>query len=897
MFPTHRRILSVFYITILALLSGLSAAWAGNPANLRCEYLANPMGIDIPQPRLSWVIESSHRGEIQTAYQVLVASTPKILAKAQGDLWDSGKISSDQTSQISYAGTPLTSRQQCWWKIRYWNQDGKPSAWSQPAQWSMGLLDRTDWQAKMIAANWPGPVDMPLPWFRKTFTLDSAPKNATAYVCALGYYELYVNGCKVDDHVLSPAICDYANRGFYVTHDISRYLIPGKNCIGLWLGRGWFSKGRVRGAFHDGPVVMAQFEIGDGLRICTDETWKVRRSPITALGAGIVNEFGGEKYDATLDLPDWNNANLNDSDWASPVIVQPPAISISAQMVEPNRITESFSAVAVSQVAPGKYTVDMGQDFTGWIRLNLKARKGQAIRIDYPYPVAGAQHDEYVPNADTSIVWQNCRFNYHATRTFTLSGLDTPPSPRDITGHMIHTDYEHASQFTCSNELLNWIQRTAAWTERCLSLGACPVDCPHRERAGYGGDGQAAMEEMLNNFGAGAFYTKWLRDWHDSQGPNGDMMHIAPVVTTGAGGGPAWNDVCVTLPWQVYLRYGDRRVLESNFQMIQRWLDFQKSKTKDGLLIPYPTTGFGSLDWCYLGDWVPPRGPDANTSRSVFFFNNVYYLYVLETAENIARVIGKTTDADNYAQQVASLRTAIHKEFPNENDKAYDHGLQTPLSLSLLTSLIAPDQRAAVEARLEHDILVDHKGHIDTGIHGTYLLVKELTALGRNDLLFTMATKTDFPSYAHMRNNGATTIWEQWDGDNSRIHRSFISIGAWFIEGLGGIQLDPSHPGYSHFTIKPAVVGDLRYARTSFKSIKGDIISNWQRDGSQLCMDITIPANTTATVYVPAKDASDVTESGKPTAKATGLKFLRVENNVAVYAVSSGTYQFRSTLP
>jgi alpha-L-rhamnosidase len=890
------RCFAPYLIATLALLSCISPVFGASLTNLRCEYLSNPLGIDAERPRLSWVIESARRGERQTAYRVLAASTPELLAKEQGDLWDSGNAASDQSIQVEYGGKPLLSRTRCHWKVRIWDKDGKASAWSQPALWTMGLLKRSDWTARMIATSWPGPTDMPLPWFRKTFVLDAKPKRATAYVCALGYYELYINGRKVGDHVLSPAVCDYTKHAFYVTHDISDYLAPGKNCIGVWLGRGWFSKGKVRGAFHDGPVVMAQFDIGDSLRIGTDETWKVRPSPITALGSGIVHEFGGERYDAAQELPGWSSAALDDSGWSVPVVVQPPNVEISAQMVEPNRITETLTATSVTQAGPGKYVVDMGRNFSGWIEMKVRGRKGQTLTIHYPYPTYGPQQDEYIMRDDGVETWQNCRFNYHATRTFTVSGFPEKPEAADIKGYLIHTDYEAASEFACSNEQLNWIYRTVCWTERCLTLGGYAVDCPHRERMGYG-DGSASMETMLYNFGAGAFYTKWLGDWRDGQDPvTGDMPHVAPAFYPGPGGGPAWGDICVVLPWQVYLQYGDRRVLEANYPTIQRWLKFQDSKTTDGLLRPYVGIGCDQMAWSFLGDWVPPRGPGQGTgtgaSRSVLFFNNGYYLYNLEMAGKMARVLGKTQDGAAYGKKVDALRAAMQREFKDPDDGAYAEGEQTPLALSLLTSLIPQGQRGEVEARLERDIVDRRKGHLDTGILGTYFLIKELTDLGRHDLVYTMVNQTTFPGWGHMMKNDATTIWEEWGGGNSGIHSSFLSIGAWFIEGIGGIQGYESNPGFAHFLIRPGVVGDLKFARTKYRSIRGDIISNWQREGGKLSMDLTIPANTTATVFVPAKDAAGVAESGKPAGQAEGVKFLRLEGDYAVFGVGSGKYSF-----
>jgi alpha-L-rhamnosidase len=474
--------------------------------------------------------------------------------------------------------------------------------------------------------------------------------------------------------------------------------------------------------------------------------------------------------------------------------------------------------------------------------------------------------------------------------------LAEKPSPSDIQGHLIHTDYEQASEFTCSNPTLNWIHRTMLWTERCLTLGGYAVDCPHRERMGYG-DGSASMEAMLNNFGAGAFYTKWLGDWRDGQDPmTGDMPHVAPAFYPGPGGGPAWGDICIVLPWQVYLQYGDRRILEANYPAIRKWLQFLDSKTKDGLLRPYVGIGCDQMAWCFLGDWVAPRGVGqgggTGALRSVLFFNNGYYLYNLELAEKIGRVLGKIQDAVEFERAAEALCMAMRKEFKEVNDGAYAEGVQTPLALSLLTSLIPPHRRVEVQTRLELDIVDQRQGHLDTGILGTYFLIKELTALGRNDLIYTIASQTTFPGWGYMMKNKATTIWEEWGGGNSGIHSSFLSIGAWFIEGLGGIQPDEKNPGFAHFTIRPGIVGDLQFARTIYRSVRGDIASHWHRDGDKLIMNIGIPPNTSATVFVPAKDGSAVTESGEPVSSAEGVKFLRMEGDCAVLEVGSGSYSF-----
>src|SRR5690242_14802537 len=465
------------------------------PDGLRTEYLVDPLGIDVEQPRLSWTLSASRNEEKPTAYQILVAGSPANLAKDTGDLWDSKKVDSGATAQIVYGGRPLTSRARVWWKVRVWDAQGRPGPWSKPALWSMGLLHDSDWEAAFIGGTGPE-----FPWLRKKFTLKEKPLHAAAFVNALGYYELYVNGKKVDDHVLSPAVSDYSKRTYYITHDVTDYLVEGDNCIALWLGRGWYVKGHP-GVIHEGPLVRAQLDavLPDGTtrRTATDGTWKVRPSPITALGKGTAfGDYGGEHYDARLDLNDWDSIALDDSGWQPATVFDPPKAATAAQMVEPNRIVQTMLPVRIDEKPAGTYVVDMGRNFVGWFELKLPAdtTDGRQIRLEYadhtPAPnrfMTFNQRDEYVTSAARGQVIRE-RFNYHGFRYVQISGLAQKPELSDIKGYMIRTAYQPAGSFESSNDLLNRIYRTTTWTYENLTLGGYVVDCPTRERLGYGGD-------------------------------------------------------------------------------------------------------------------------------------------------------------------------------------------------------------------------------------------------------------------------------------------------------------------------------------------------------------------------------------------------------------------------
>ena len=911
-----------FIVALLLISVGLSfqgyTVFAGNDLtmnNLRCEYLVNPLGIDAVKPRLSWTLHSDQRGQTQTAYQIMVAASEESLKKNQADLWDSGKVDSDQSIQIEYSGNELTSKMACWWKVRVWDKDHRVSSWSTPAFWTMGLLQQAHWQGRWICADLPGdkPQDYiwPLPWLRKTFTLDEKPNDASINISALGYYELYVNGKKVDDYVLTPAISDYSKRALYLTHDISKHLVKGKNCIAVWLGRGW-NQGVLPIEIYNNPPVRAQVDItltnSQKIRIITDESWKYHTSPITPLDRATSNHYGGERYDAQQELPDWNHADFDDSTWKSVRIMNTVNPTMAAQMAQPNRITEIIQPVSVEKMENGAYQIDMGRNFSGWLKLRIRnGQPGQQIKLEYGDKIfpdsrlqSYSQRDEYILNDQQAQTFCS-RFNYHAFRWVRITGLTAPPELDDAVGYFIHTDYESASEFECSNDLLNRIYQTVNWTYRCLTLGGYVVDCPHRERLGYGGDSGTSMETGMTNFNMAPFYTKWLADWRDVQNQTtGEFPHIAPAPYM-AGGGPAWSGICVTLPWEVYRKYGDVRILEISYPAIQKWIAFLQTKTKDNLLEPYITMDQKTIEWSFLGDWVPPgRGQGHNDrvdDHSTLLFNNCYYLYNVQLAEKIATVLAKQNDAAAYRKKAQLLQRVIHQRFYNPDKNTYANGDQTYLVMPLLFGIIPDDLRSQIMQNLENDILVKHKGHLNTGMHGTYFMVKLFSQLNRDDLTFEMTNKKSYPGWGYMFENGATSIWEEWLGNNSQIHDTLLSIGSWFVNSLGGIQPDDNQPGFKHFFIKPALVGNLSSANATYNSIHGKISSRWNKANDQFTLKIQVPTNTTATVYIPTSSPATVTEGSLPAAQADGVKFLRTENNAAIFSVASGNYTFAAKGP
>lgn len=879
----------------------------GGPANaaeqtvrvkeLRCEYLVNPLGIDVTRPRLSWRIEaidSAARDIGQSAFQVLVASSETILEADRGDVSDTGRVESNQSTQIVYQGKPLGSNALCFWKVRVWDQDGRASAWSVAAKWTMGLLAPEDWKARWIGATADEAAPARDPWFRKRFELSSRPLRALAYVTALGYYEFYVNGRRADDRVLAPCLTDLSQRACYATYDVSDLLRDGDNVTAIWAAPGWAD----HEPFHvkDRPLVIAQVEIqladGSTLQVVTDETWKTHPSPLSPTMANWGKAgYGGERYDARLEIPGWNGIELDDATWASATVFAPP-VKLSAEMVEPNRRIETLRPVEIKSIGPRVHRIDMGRDFAGWLEIRLKGKPGDTIMIEHSdrkeETKTFGQQSEYILGATGEGTFCH-RFNYVAGRWVTITGLETAPHNEDVCGYLISTDCRRISRFECSNELLNRLYDTTLWTYRSLSLGGYLVDCPHRERFGYG-DGASAMEAALKNVDVGAFSTKWLMDWRDLQRPDGESFYSAP--TYGGAGGPAWCGICVTLPWQLYLHLGDRRILEVSYPSMQRWISFLDARAKNSLLQPW------GGEWEFLGDWVPPgRKQDPGQrvdDHSTLFFNNCYYFGNVSTVSKVAQLIGEPEEAAAYRQKADAIAKAAHKEFYRPESHSYANGEQPYEALPLLVGLTPTPLRSGVMKRLEHEVLVNRKGHIDAGIFGTYFVLKSLTEQDRDDLIFEMVSKRSYPGWGYMLEQGATTFWEEWDGENSRIHSSFLSLGSWFIEGIVGIRLDPAQPGYKHFFIRPGIVGDLTWAKGEFESPNGCIASQWKKANDSVTLVVDVPVNTTATVILPTSDPRSVTESGRPLLQSPDVRHALGPDGMLLCEIGSGRYEFNS---
>ncbi len=895
-------------LAALGTMLGASAQGDGGLAvsRLRCEYLSNPLGIDVPEPRLDWVVASPQRGQKQTAYHILVASTRAALDAGSGDLWDTGKVASEETAQIAYQGKPLASRAACYWKVRVWDRNDKVSAWSEAASWTMGLLAPQDWQGKWIgqrADDYPKQGDIPGPLFRKSFRLEAKPVHAIAYVAAMGYYELHLNGRRIGDDLCSPPVSDYNKRAYYATYDVTETVQPGKNCAGVWLGRGWFCR-EFPGVTHPGPIARVQLEItlenGQTLQLGSDETWKTHPGPVTATGRVQNGNLDGERFDACAVVPGWDTPELDDATWADPQLVQPANIVLCASMMQPNRITETIAPVSLKETAPGTYLFDFGRNLTGMIEFHLCGTPGKPVSLslierrekDSDEWVDYDQRDEYIPRTDGEEVFRN-QFNYHAFRYVEVKGMTRPPKPGDIKALFLRTDYAERGSFSCSNDLLNRIYDTTMYTYRCVSAGGDTVDCPHRERLGYGGDSQITSRTALYAYDLGAMYTKWLANWRDVQDPaTGALPNIAPNPHP-AGGGPTWGAISVFLPWDLFLHYGDRRVLQQNYPMMKQYVAFLDSKSEKDQLKP-----FGDPQYGFLGDWVAPGhdqdfGPWSPEEWRTFF-NNCFYALIVDQVGKTAALLGEAQDVAHYAEQARRLQRATHERYFKPETNGYVDGGQAYLAIALLAGVTPEALRPQVLKQLEHTIVETNQGHLDTGMHGSMFLLRCLNEARRDDLIFLVTNQKTYPGWGYIVDQGGTTMWERWDGEFSQIHSTLLAAGEWFPRGIGGIKPDAAQPGFKRVIIDPWPVGDLAWAKSRYDTIRGPVASEWRREAQRFLLDVEIPANATALVRMPARTAEAITESGKPAANSEGVGRITCSNGLAEIEVASGSYRFAS---
>ncbi len=863
--------------------------------NLRCEYVRQPLGLNVKRPRLSWELRSNQNGTRQTAYQILVASSRKKLSQNRGDLWNTGKIPSNQTTQIGYSGKRLHSRQRAYWKVRIWDESDRPSPWSPTAWWEMGLQP-SDWQARWIgrkrkSVSRPSKVN-PADYFRKEIWLSDAPRTARVTISGLGYTELFINGKKVGDHVLSPNQTNYdqrptgrfpekdvghmATRVLYETFDISPYLKPGQNALAVCLGNGWYflnDKPEMTTYSYGTPRLLAQFEItfanGQKKVVGTDTTWRTATGPILHNGV-----YTGEVYDARLEMPGWNRPGFNDRNWERAVNVRAPTGKLQGQISPPDRVVRTIRPVSVKKINGNTYRFDLGEMLSGWAQVRVSGPRGARLNLRFVEDSKAdyGQRDAYILKGSGLEIWEP-RFTWHGFRYVEVVHAPFPLTLANLKGRVVHTDVKNAGSFESSNPLFNRILENYRRTQLGNLHGGVPSDCPHRERRGYTGDGQISAPAALYNFDMAAFYTKWLADIADAQNhKTGTVPNTAPY--EGGGGGTPWGSAIVILPWEMYRFYGDVRILKTNYTPMKKWLDYlTRHRDAKGLIVEKN-----------LGEWVPPD----STAIPPSLVSTAYYFHDVTLLSKIARILGKERDAEELAALAQNTQKAFHTRYFHPAEKSYSIGRQGANVFALGFGLVPDSLREAVFQTLVRHLEKDTRGHFDTGMMGTPLLLEVLTRFGRTDLAYTLMNQRDYPSFGYEIENGATTLWETWPGDASHSHPMFGSVCAWFYRALAGIQPDETQPGFQHVMIHPHPVNGLTFVKASYRSIHGKIESSWRLENGTFTLQVRLPPNGTASVFVPVQIGETVHVTGKP------VKKEGVHRHVARFEIGSGRYTFVS---
>jgi alpha-L-rhamnosidase len=886
-------------------------------SNLTCEYRINPLGIDVPQPRLSWQLESDQRGTRQIAYRILVATSENALS-GNTVLWDSGKVSSDQSIHVSYNGPGLVSGQRVYWKVFVWDGAGR-EAESTSAWWEMGLLERTNWQAQWIGAPFSGGprTSSPAPYLRKEFKITRQVISARLYATALGLYECYINGMRVGDALLTPGWTDYNKHVQYQVYDVTDLIQPGANACGAILGDGW-SVGHIawvgRQRYTDRPQLLAQIGLtySDGSQeiIASDKSWKITQSPILE-----SDMLMGESYDARRELKDWCNPGYDDSSWWSAEVFAEHGAALVATNGPTVKRQEELQPVKIHEIPDfvnQRWIFDLGQNMVGWIRLRVCGEKGTTVSIRYAEVLnpdgtlytanlrTARNTDYYTLKGGEEETWEP-HFLFHGFRYVELLGFPGIPTEETITGIVIHSDLPPTGTFECSDPLINQLQHNIVWGQKGNFVDV-PTDCPQRdERLGWTGDAQVFIRTAAFNMNVASFFTKWTRDLEDAQFPDGAYPAVAPNPSAWSigDGGPAWADAGVICPWTIYQCYGDARLLEARYASMQRFIEFLSQTSRNGLRCYAEYTG-----WHGFGDWLALDGSDGReggTSKELI--GTAFFAYSSHLLVRIANILGNGEDADRYDKLSKQAREAFVKHFVLP-DGTLKGGTQTSYVLALQFDLLPQDFRSIAVAELVRNI-EQRDNHLSTGFVGTPYLNRVLSDMGNLDTAYALLKQTTWPSWLYSVTQGATTIWERWDGwthdkgfqdqgMNSFNHYAYGAVGAWMYAVIGGIDLDSEQPGYKHIIMRPRPGGGLAYAKAGLLSMYGLIRSEWTLQNGVFDWHITVPSNTTATIYVPAKDISHVTENGQPVETAQGVTFLRMENEYVAFTVNSGSYAFSS---
>lgn len=873
--------------------------------NLATEHLVNPIGIGVAQPRFGWQLSSDKRNIKQVAYEINVTSSTKSAA------WKSGKVQSDSSVNVLYKGAPLQSGAKYSWQVRVWDNTGAASAWSEPATFQTALLYEADGKAKWIEAGFPeDEVNRPAIMFRRKFDIGKKIKSATLYVTAHGMYEIQLNGKRVGDAYLAPGWTSYNKRLQYQEYDVTTMLNSGANAVGASVGNGWY-RGYLawennKDVYGKNLGLLVQLDItysnGSKESIISDENWKSSTGPITN-----VEIYHGERYDARLEKAGWTTAAYDDSKWSGVTLPKSTYDNLVAAENEPIRKQETFTAAKLITTPSGEKVLDFGQNLVGWVVVKASGKAGDSIVIKHA-EVLDKEGNFYTENlraakATATYVLKGGgeetfepHFTFYGFRYIKIENYPGEIKPENFAAVVLHSDMKKTGDFTCSNTLINQLQHNIQWGQRGNFLDV-PTDCPQRdERLGWTGDAQAFSRTATFNFGVDNFFSKWLKDVAADQQPNGSVPFVIPnVLGPNSGGSTGWADCATIIPWNMYLAYGDKEILQHQYASMKSWVKYMIDNSNNYLW----NSGF------HFGDWLFYRPFDDNDGRSAvtdkYMIAQCFYANSVQLLINAANVLGNKADSATFTAVLQNIKAAFMKEYVTPNGRLIS-GTQTAYVLALNFDMFPENLRKQAAARLAENV-ASYDNHLTTGFLGTPYLCHVLTRFGYTDLAYKLLLQEDYPSWLYPVKMGATTIWERWDGQkpdggfqtpgmNSFNHYAYGAIGDWMYRVMVGLDTYEDGVGYKHIRVKPHVGGGLTNASASLQTYYGKLSSGWKLENGKLSLDVEIPANTTATIYVPAKNADAVKEAGNALSASADIKVTGTEDGYVVLEVGSGVYHF-----
>lgn len=890
----------------ISINSGLSQGLS--TYDLTCEHKINPLGLDVAQPRLSWKIRAEGKNVQQTAYAVQVATAPGFSNRSL--IWESGKQNSDASILQAYNGPDLESAQRYYWQVKVWDNQGRESEWSAPAYWETGLLEASDWTAQWIEPQQEEMRDAPGFLLRKDFSLNRNIASARAYVTAHGLYELYLNGERVGNEEFTPGWTVYNERLQYQVYDVTEHLKRGDNAVGMALGDGWY-RGSLAwsdnwGIYGKRLGVLCQIEVtytnGRKATIISDTDWKA-----TSEGPILMNSiYNGETYDARREMPGWNTAGFNDSSWPAVTVADHDNRNLIATQTVPVRKIEEISPIKIWRTPKGTLVADFGQNLVGWVRLQGEASAGTAVTIRHAEVMDkfGEFYTENLRAADATLKYTfkgegkemyEPHFTFMGFRYIAVEGFPGELKPENVTAVVIHSDMEPTGTFECSNPLINQLQHNIIWGQKGNFLDV-PTDCPQRdERLGWTGDAQAFCRTAAFNMDVSAFFTKWLKDLSADQRENGSVPFVIPDVLPGQGVSAGWGDVATIAPWTMYQVYGDQRILEEQYPSMKAYVEYIRETAGDNYLWAGGSV-FG--DWLYYKPKMTSHTePDGYTNPDMIA--TMFYAYSADLLSKTANVLGKNEDADFYADLYEKVKKAFLENYVTPSGRISSDS-QTSYVLALMFGLLPEELRSKATQHLVNDIK-SRKDHLSTGFLGTPYLCHVLSDNGQTSVGYDLLLQESYPSWLYPVKMGATTIWERWDGQktdstfqdkgmNSFNHYAYGAIGDWMYRVVAGIEIGA--PGYQQIRIQPHPDNRLEFAKATFDSPYGEIVSGWEIKNGQLIMSINIPPNTTATVELPGATANNTRADGKRVQDQSDLKNVQELAGMLQFEVGSGTYTF-----